>query len=128
MTIGQVSSLGYLALPVAVASTGGTVSSQGDVPTVQPTPVVAPATPISQNPGDINPQVLQASVNSINNHFSSFANNSVEFSVDSSSGRVVVQLVDTQTQTVLMQTPTKQALAIAQALDKSQGLLIQTKA
>ena len=76
----------------------------------------------------VDPQALKTSVETINNYLKSFHNNSIEFSIDTASSKVIVQLVDTQTQTVLMQTPSKEALAIAQALDKTQGLLIQTKA
>ncbi len=77
---------------------------------------------------EVSQQTLQKSVDAINNYLNTFANNSIEFSIDSTTGRLVVEVVDTQTQAVLMQTPSKQTLAIAAALDRAQGLLVQTKA
>jgi hypothetical protein len=56
-----------------------------------------------------------------------FSNN-LEFSVDEGSGKTVVKLVDTETNTVLRQYPTKEALAIAKDIDRFQGLLINTEA
>jgi hypothetical protein len=54
--------------------------------------------------------------------------NNLEFSVDEGSGKTVVKLVDTETNTVLRQYPTKEALAIAKDIDRFQGLLINTEA
>lgn len=52
----------------------------------------------------------------------------VEFSVDSDAHRTVVKVVDQETQQVLRQMPTQEALEIAKALDRVQGLLIRQKA
>lgn len=52
----------------------------------------------------------------------------VEFSIDSDSQRTVVKVVDQQTKEVLRQMPTQEALEIAKALDRYQGLLISQKA
>lgn len=57
-------------------------------------------------------------------------NESVRFRVDNDSGKVVVAVVDTETDTVLRQIPTKEALAMSRLTDdlRQQGLLINTKA
>lgn len=55
-------------------------------------------------------------------------NDSIQFSIDEDSGRTVVKVVDLQTQEVIKQIPSEEALNLAKALDKLQGLLIQGKA
>lgn len=52
----------------------------------------------------------------------------LSFSVDDVSGTQVVTIVDTQSNEVVRQFPSKEAIAIARALDKLQGLLIKDKA
>src|SRR5450830_422492 len=52
----------------------------------------------------------------------------VRFSIDESSKRVVVKIIDQNTDKVLRQIPTEQALEISQSLDKLQGLLIKQEA
>ncbi len=60
--------------------------------------------------------------------FVSPSQSSLSFSVDDVSGRQVVTIVDTQSNEVIRQFPSKEAIAIARALDKLQGLLIREKA
>jgi len=45
----------------------------------------------------------------------------IEFSIDSTSHRIVVKVVDQSTNQVIRQIPSKEALAIADSLDESQG-------
>jgi len=52
----------------------------------------------------------------------------LEFSVDGETGETVVRVVDTATREVVRQIPTPEMLAIARALDRVQGLLINAKA
>lgn len=52
----------------------------------------------------------------------------LEFSVDSDANRTVVKVVDQQTKDVIRQIPTAEALEIAKALDRLQGLLIREEA
>ncbi len=131
MNIGQISAYGSSPIPV-VTTSGETVAAPADATPAQPVAAVQSPQPAStipaSNSGEVSPTALRQSIDTINNYLNSFANNSIEFSVDPNSQRVVVRVVDTQTNTVIMQTPSKAALAIAQALDKTQGLLIQTKA
>lgn len=69
-------------------------------------------------------EALQASVDAMNN-FVQPLNNSLQFSVDDDTGKTVVKVVDLTTDEVIRQMPTEEALAIAKALDKLKGLLIQ---
>lgn len=52
----------------------------------------------------------------------------LEFSIDQDSKRTVVKLIDQSTKEVLRQFPTQEALQMAKAIDKTQGMLIQQKA
>lgn len=52
----------------------------------------------------------------------------LRFSIDEDSGTTVIKLIDTQTQTVLRQIPTVEAIEISKALNKLQGLLVREKA
>ena len=53
---------------------------------------------------------------------------SLQFSVDEDSGRTVVKVVDTDTNELVRQYPSKEALAISKELGKLQGLLLRDKA
>lgn len=55
-------------------------------------------------------------------------NSSLQFSVDEDSGKTVVKVIDTDTQKVLHQIPSKEMLELAKALDTMKGLLIKQKA
>ncbi|HJV75917.1 MAG TPA: flagellar protein FlaG [Noviherbaspirillum sp.] len=52
----------------------------------------------------------------------------LEFKLDEDTERPVVKVVDQQTKEVIRQIPTQEALEIAKALDRVQGLLIRQKA
>lgn len=52
----------------------------------------------------------------------------LEFSVDAESGINIVKVMDVQTKEVIRQIPSEEAVHIAQALDKLQGLLVRDKA
>lgn len=71
-------------------------------------------------------QVSQA-LKSINNVLQSRSQD-LEFSVDSASARTIVKVVDKNTQEVIRQMPTQEALEIAKALDKLHSLLIRQTA
>jgi flagellar protein FlaG len=52
----------------------------------------------------------------------------VRFSVDEDSGRTVVKVVDTQTDTVLRQIPSVEALRLWRSIEQMQGLMLRDKA
>lgn len=52
----------------------------------------------------------------------------LEFSVDTSSKRTIVKVVDRQTNELIRQIPTVETLEIAHALDQAHGLLIKQQA
>ena len=69
-------------------------------------------------------QVAQA-VKEINE---SVKSQGLEFSIDTDSQQTVVKVVDQKTQEIIRQMPSVEALEIAKALDRLQGLLIKQQA
>ena len=71
-------------------------------------------------------QVAEA-VKNINQTMQALSRN-LEFSIDTDSKQTIVKVVDQETQEVIRQMPSAEALEIAKALDRVQGLLIRQKA
>lgn len=91
------------------------------------TPVNIPSspTPATQQPSS---HQLKTAVDSINRGMS-LASSSLQFSVDASTKQAVVRVVDTDTGQLIVQIPSKVALAIAQSIDQQQqGQLLSQKA
>lgn len=93
-------------------------------------PVAAPVLPnaaIQQpSPAASSEQVKQA-VKDINKALQE-QGRSLEFEIDPESKEPIVKVVDLETQQVIRQMPTKDALDIARALDRLQSLLVHQKA
>ncbi len=53
---------------------------------------------------------------------------SIEFTLDEETGRTVVKMIDTETNKVVRQMPSEEALAISKSLDRLQGLMVHVKA
>lgn len=53
---------------------------------------------------------------------------SIQFALDEDSGRTIVKMVDTETNKVVRQMPSEEALAISKSLDRLHGLTVHTKA
>jgi flagellar protein FlaG len=96
-------------------------------------PVVAETPPPAAPSGDAAAHLqadaakLSEAVRSINETMRSLAPG-LEFSVDHDSHRTVVKIVDQETKELIRQMPTAEALEIAKALDRVQGLLISLRA
>ena len=73
------------------------------------------------------PKAVGAAVDTINQAMKSLSNR-IEFSVDEDSKRRIVKVIDPETREVIRQLPSEEALAIAKALDRLQGLLIDQHA
>ncbi len=52
----------------------------------------------------------------------------LQFSIDKDTGITVIKVLDSQTQEVIRQIPTEEAVSIARTLDKVQGLLFNDQA
>lgn len=101
-----------------------TVQSGIGISHITPSSVSSSPDPIPQQPSS---QQLKTAVDSINRGMS-LANSSLQFSVDASTKQAVVRVVDTDTGQLIVQIPSKVALAIAQSIDQQQqGLLLNHK-
>jgi len=60
--------------------------------------------------------------------FVAAASSEINFSIDQSSGVQVVKIMDRNSQEVIRQIPSEEAIHLAQALDKLQGLFVKDKA
>jgi len=94
----------------------------------------APAAPLpgirpqeGQQSADVGKGSVEAAVQRINEFIAPIMQ-SIQFSTDDDSGRVVVKVVDSETQKILRQIPSEEALAISKALDNLQGLIIRQTA
>lgn len=81
--------------------------------------------------GDVKPFVdktdLETAVKKLNDLVAP-ALQTVQFSLDAQSERMVVKVVDTATKQVLRQIPNEEVLAMSKTLDKLQGLMIRQTA
>jgi len=102
-------------------------STAGAAPQTQvPAAPVQTAEAVQQAPQVPNMQQLAAAVKDINK---AVANQGIEFSIDSDSGKTIVKIVEQGTNKVVRQIPSEDAMEIAKALEKAQqGLLIRQKA
>lgn len=76
---------------------------------------------------DPSEEALSAAIGSIEAYIKPF-NNRLEFSVNDDIDRVVVKVVDKETEDVILQIPSEEMIAIAKALDNIKGLFIKQQA
>lgn len=119
------------ALPASAAPTVRTAAAvEPATVTATPTPVVTEVvatSTVTKAPTKAENAKLDQAIEAINKFLKPIAS-SIEFSVDEDSGRTLVKVIDTATNDVLRQFPSKEALAISHELDKFQGLLLKDKA
>jgi len=130
MTIDTIASSGAVSTPRAPDRSSASASAGTAAVAVAGTPQ-APAAPVDTVDavkGAAPASALDQAVDKLNKSPQASAQG-LEFSIDPESKRTVVKLVDQNTKEVLRQIPSKEALAIADALDTtSKGLLIQQTA
>ena len=99
-----------------------------DVPSVSQASVPVQTVNAVKQPAEA-PKMNQVedAVKSINTMMKALSPN-LEFAIDSDTERTVVKVVDKQTNEVIRQLPSQEALEIAKAVDRLQGLLIREKA
>lgn len=73
------------------------------------------------------PGQVQQAAQMISKAIQTFSRN-LEFSVDDTTGKTVVKVLDKETGDMIRQIPSQEALDIARVLDRLQGLLIRQKA
>ena len=124
----NINSLGHSALPASQPSRDGVLARQVEAfeTSAAAARQAAAADPVSASSG-VRGEELKGAVDAIN-AFLKPISSSIEFSIDEDSGKTIVKLMDTETDTVLRQYPSREALAIAKDIDKLQGLLVNTEA
>jgi len=91
-------------------------------PTPAPAEAKAPAVP-TEKPQE----ALKEALEDIERNIDESAT-SLRFSVDKTTGKTIVSVVDAQTQEVVRQIPAEEIMKMARALDRMQGLLFNGKA
>lgn len=119
---------------IAPPVVGAPVGSRQAVP-LKVSPVAPQATPVAgasraasqaeAQPADL--EALARAVQEANQEPSVLATN-LSFSIDQDLKRVVVKLVDTNTQDVIRQIPSEEFLRISKALQQMQGLFVREQA
>ena len=112
-----------------IAATGAAAAGQAArVPASVPRGVPGEAAVVSSAPGaasaEPDPEGVRRAVEAINRRLQTVAKH-LHFSIDSETGKTVVRVLDSETQEVIRQIPSEEALAISRAMDKLQGLLIE---
>ena len=111
--------------PMAVAGNGARPSVDGAARTSAPAPAAAPVTAASdKKPAHAELSNAVADLNKV----AQAASQGVRFSVDEDTGRTVVKVVDTQTDKVLRQIPTVEALKLWRSIEQMQGVMLRDKA
>lgn len=73
--------------------------------------------------GVTDPTKVKDAAKSVEDFIKSHSNTQVEFSLDKETNMSVVKVVDISTKEVITQIPSKEVIAMAQAIDKLQGLM-----
>jgi flagellar protein FlaG len=102
-------------------------TSSVSVPVASGIAASSPAAQVAAPQPEPSVSEVNAAVQKINTAMAS-QSQGIEFSIDSTSHRIVVKIIDQQTNKVISEIPSKQALAIADSLDQTQGLLIKQQA
>jgi flagellar protein FlaG len=83
----------------------------------------APATPPQPAAGAAE---VDAAIEAANHSMRSVATN-LKFEKDTTTGKTVVRVIDSETQQILRQMPSEEMLAMSKALDRLQGLMVHLK-
>lgn len=85
--------------------------------------------PLNPNAKAADAQATEDAVGKLNAAVSKYSNSSsLQFTVDDTTKMRLVKVIDTQSKEVIRQIPSEEAVAIASAIDKFQGLLIKESA
>lgn len=88
--------------------------------------VQVPENAVQANASAKSKEEVESAVNKLNSVASALGQ-SIQFSVDSDTKQNIVKLVDRESNKVIRQIPTEEAVTIAKAIDRFQGLLIKDK-
>ena len=114
--------------PTGLAVTGKAVKSR-ETPALPPvsTPTPTPAAAAPANTPEKAQEALKEALEDIESNVAQSAT-SLRFSVDKSTGKTIVSVVDAETMEVVRQIPAEEIMKMARTLDRMQGLLFNGKA
>ena len=122
MAIQSVGSFGNaLNLPAAPQGSGAP-------PVVQAATAEAPKVQAPPQAPAVSREDIEQAIEQIKTKVEPVVSNALQFSVDDSTGKTVVKIVDGQTGKMIRQIPSEELLAIAESIDRMQGLLLRQKA
>lgn len=113
--------------PAAEQAAPSNGANAGAKPAVLPTEVIAANIAVQATAPASGAAQLAQTVGHLNQAMKT-RESGVEFEIDEDSHRTVIKVVDQQTKELIRQMPSAEALEIAKALDRAQGLLINHKA
>src|SRR5688572_6638464 len=88
----------------------------------------APVSPVAEKPPPAPTQEeVREAIKEIQRNVGN-SSTSLQFSVDSATGRTIVSIIDAETNEIVRQIPTEEVMKLARALDGMQGLLVNKKA
>lgn len=126
MGINQVSgqTAGYVASEVPQRPQPARVPDSGTTPAPagsQPAQGQATGAQISR-------EELEESLQRVRESLKSVTSNNLEFSIDDSTGKTIIKVVDSSTKELIRQIPSEEMLAMAQAIGEMKGILVHSKA
>ena len=129
MNISPLNSLPNTAAMRSPAAENSNVELRQNLPAQksQATQVQTESAVSSLGKAETNRQQLEDAIQAANDFVKPF-NNGIQFNLDDETGKTIVKVVDLTTKEVVRQFPSEEMLAIAKALDKVKGLLVQQKA
>jgi flagellar protein FlaG len=83
--------------------------------------------PLNKAEDEVSVQQVESAVSQISDYVQNFQRD-LQFSVDKDSDRLVVKVVDSETQEVIRQIPSEEMLRIARSLDSSESLILREQA
>jgi flagellar protein FlaG len=119
LTTNSVSAQVPLVPPVSAGSTQRIRNIEPASAAVQTTEAASP--PVQAQAATIQLEQVQSALARLKQSIKPALANSLEFQIDQSTGKTLVKILDTETNTVVRQIPSEELLIIARALDQMQG-------
>jgi flagellar protein FlaG len=115
-------------LNITTAGDSGTYVPTAPAAT-KPDPVVSTVAPAEPSSAKRATEVEAVNaVQVLNNYADSMSASSLNFILDKDTGNTIVKVIDRDTDKLIRQIPTEEAVALAKSLDRMQGLLINDQA
>lgn len=102
-------------------------SAGGQAPAAAPRPAAAASEVHTPSAAEPTPEELRKTVEALRKALAPVARD-LRFSIDQETGKTVITVTDVATREVIRQIPSQEALDIAHALDRLQGVLLKQKA